>query len=294
LSDREELHVFIGMPHYGQMQPGAARAMYRFATEPGSGLTLTEGNAGGSLLARTFNQLWGTAISNAARGSVTHFAMMHADIEPLAYTDDNQSKRQWWLDILLDEMERTNADVIGVVSPIKDQRGLTSIAVDNPVDPWQVSRRLTMREILELPGTFDAADLTRAGLNPDGSPILVNTGMMLVDLRKPWIFETEEDGQTLKAHFEIDDRITWDAKQKMACVQVIPEDWKFSRQAHAAGAKVCATQKVKLHHRGEIAYDNHLPWGSQIFDVESIGLSPPIQDTEPALDESPELEPALT
>jgi hypothetical protein len=37
--------------------------------------------------------------------------------------------------------------VLGVVAPIKDQRGVTSIAMAKPdLDPWTITGRLTMRE----------------------------------------------------------------------------------------------------------------------------------------------------
>ena len=47
--------------------------------------------------------------------------MLHADVEP----------EEGWLDKAIEEMEARDLDLLGVVVPIKDLQGLTSIALEN-------------------------------------------------------------------------------------------------------------------------------------------------------------------
>jgi hypothetical protein len=110
--------VYLAVPHYdcliAQALPGlmtaSQRHRYILALE------------GGSLLALGFNQLWCRALNDRREGGITHFAMHHADIEAPA----------GWLDRLIDEQRRVDADVLSVVVPIKDGRGLTSTGVRHP------------------------------------------------------------------------------------------------------------------------------------------------------------------
>lgn len=217
-----------------------------------------------SLLSHTFNTLWVQTLGKqATEQDFTHFAMLHADLAP----------EPGWLDMLLDEMDRIGADVLSVHSPIKDARGLTSTAVDVH-GPLTNPRRFTLKEVVdELPETFDAA-----GCGYPGRPLLVNTGCLLVDLRKEWV---------RSVCFQVSSRLVWNLRQtgtKLPGVEppcwinervyvidrpdhveytvlIDPEDWDFSRQAHAAGAKVFATRKVKLKHLGAGIYPNYTVQG---------------------------------
>lgn len=227
--------IFAAMPSYGQVDPAAARALYMLATRHPGRVVYPE-PARGSLLANVFNVVWTQALEARDNHGVTHFAMLHADVAP----------QLGWADVLLAECERLKADVVSCVLPIKDGRGVTSTAIDNPGDPWRPLRRLTMREIAKLPETFTAAD---AGY--PGHRLLLNTGCWLADLRKPWADD---------AYFTIQDRrVIRDGKRD---VETIPEDWFFSRLVQDAGGKVYATRKVKAIHRGEAMYPNHGAWGA--------------------------------
>ena len=73
------------------------------------------------------------------------------------------------------------ADVVSTVLPIKDRRGVTSTAIDDPEDEWTPLRRLTMREVHRLPETFSA----QADCGYPNNALLVNTGCFVLDLRKP-------------------------------------------------------------------------------------------------------------
>lgn len=231
----EEPRIFLAMPAYGPVEPEAAFAFYVRATEY-PGRTIYPPPAKASLLANLFNAIWLQALQTRDMVGATHFAMLHADVEPATN----------WLDTLHSEIERLAADVVSVVIPIKDGRGLTSTAIERPGgDLWEQQQRLTMREVLTLPETFGPDDV-------GGRRLLVNTGCWICDLRKPWVDRVE---------FRIQDRIGTgpDGTRKAQC---IPEDWDFSCQVQDAGGKVYATRKVKALHLGSTKFGNDRPWGA--------------------------------
>lgn len=188
-----------------------------------------------SLLAWTFNGLWADALNAKHKDGYTHFLMVHADVVPEHYFADK----------MLDVMEAEKASILSVVLPIKNRTGLTSTAIDS--DDWQPSR-LTMKQIAALEMmTFSHPKL------------LVNTGLMMVDLRKPWIYE---------AHFTINDRLDRDPKTGLYSPRCQPEDWQFSRMARKANAgRICATKAIKATHIGSADYPNHGDWG---WDVDQV------------------------
>ena len=70
--------------------------------------------------------------------------------------------------------------------------------------------------------------------------LLINTGCLLVDLRKPWVFDCDEDGY-LKAFFTVKDRVKYEVLEDGDCKftrYVQPEDWLFSRMVARLGGKV--------------------------------------------------------
>lgn len=187
---------------------------------------------GFSGLTANFNNQFVDAL-NGLKTGLTHFAMIHDDIDPEAF----------WLDKLLEIMENWNADIVSAISPIKDDRGLTSTARENPDNLWYPIR-YTMRELAELPPTFSRPDL------------LLNTGLMLVDMRKPWV---------KKIRFHVEDEINEVAPGEFRA-NFMSEDWLFSRDAALMGAKVVATREVKLKHCGNSFFPNTGAWGTEAFD----------------------------
>lgn len=226
--------VVIGMPRYSSAACfEAVQAMLCWPTK-GACSVIAQLSPGTSLLNHCFNQLWAKALNLRASGA-THFAMIHADIAPEA----------GWLDTLLGELLRLDADVVSAVVPIKSNYGLTSTALQVAEDLWgpPMPRRLTMTEVYGLPETFGSADVNH--------PLLLNTGLWVCDLTKPWCeriwFESlERIGRAPNGEF---------------VAQCISEDWLFSARLHHEGAKLFATRKVKLTHRGERAYPNDSAWG---------------------------------
>ncbi len=231
--------VYLGMPGYSSLTGDAARGYWRATRLPES--QVYYGLHAGSLLAANFNALWAGALNFALMGRAPHyFAMQHADIGP----------EDWWLDTLIDEMEARGLDVLGVVAPIKDMMGVTSVALERPDrDTWKPLCRLTMGEIFRLPVTFTSDDT--------GHPLLLNTGLWVCKFDPAW-------AKTVS--FTINDRIVFDESRKQFVAQCEPEDWNFSRQCHALGLKIGCTRKVKLQHRGEHNFPNDRVWGHE-YDV---------------------------
>jgi predicted O-methyltransferase YrrM len=251
---RSERRVFLGMPGYGKQTAAAGRGFWRACADM-SGVWNAYQN--GSLLASNFNQLWCAALNLVHQGGqLDYFAMLHDDIGPEDY----------WLDKLIDELEANQLDVLGVVVPIKDTRGMTSLALHAYGDNWMPAARLSMHDVFELPETFTSDDLDQ--------PVLLNTGCWVAKWNQEWC---------KKVHFEINDRIIFNTACNRYQAQTEPEDWFFSRQLHEIGSgpsahlrplRIGATRKIKVMHQGEMHFSNEQPWGSQAFDRESVRVSP--------------------
>lgn len=223
-------HVMLGIPTYhNQVDARMLHPLLFLSKKHTFTLMLTDSSA----QCMTMNLMLARALDQRDAGAkIDYLVYWHSDIAPEWY----------WLDKMIEIAEKSGADVVSAISPIKDQQGLTSTAIDEPVgdcDPaWRV-RRLTMKEIYDLPPSFTHPNL------------LVNTGLMLIDLSKPWV-----NG----ACFSFDDTIIRHHGRRTPAV--MPEDWKFSRMATKSGAKLWATREVKLTHFGEHGYTNTRPWGS--------------------------------
>jgi hypothetical protein len=216
-----------------------------------------------SLLAFAHNALLCMALNNRSQG-ITHLLIIHSDVLP----------EPGFMKILHDEMSATGAGVCSGVLPIKDSNGLTSTALLQDLSLTQQPgprefrrRRVTMREMDKLPETFDARDLaeffgeegSHTGL-PQQPALLVNTGLMLIDVRQTWV---------QSVHFNITDTI-WKNDQGLYYADVEPEDWAFSRLAAECGATVIATRKVRARHAGRALFPNHGGWGE--WDSDQAGL----------------------
>jgi GT2 family glycosyltransferase len=143
-------------------------------------------------------------------------------------------------------LQEHKADVLSVVIPIKNEKGLTSTALDVGIGDedshWRV-KRLTLTEIYnDYEPTFTHEKL------------LVNTGLMLVDLRKPWVENV---------WFAFEDKIIPDPKVPGNFKAVgVSEDWFFSRRARELGAKLYATREISVLHSGTNEFSNASAWGS--------------------------------
>lgn len=237
----------------GRAPDGTGRSFWRACRNPDS---VYRHYQSGSLLACNFNQLWCLALNLSHRGErVDYFAMLHDDI----HAED------FWLDKLIDELEDKHLDVLGVVVPIKDMRGITSLALHRDGDNWLPLARLSMHDVYQLPETFTSDDVR--------APLLLNTGCWVAKWNQEWC---------RTVHFEIRDRIVFNRAANRYQSQTEPEDWHFSRQLHEIGSgptdglpglRIGATRKIRLRHVGDIEFTNEQPWG-QPFDFESCDVSP--------------------
>ncbi len=192
----------------------------------------TRGAAGG------FNHLWCNALNCREPLKLTHFAMHHSDIGAPIF----------WLDFLLEEMDRVGADIISCCVAIKDDRGLTSTAVRN--NTTRHIRRLTMHEIAALPDTFALKDIPWA--DPENDALLLNNALWCCRFDSPWVEE-------VTFHF-----IEWNFRNSDGRFQAgfFSEDWQFSEWATVRGLKLFATHKIPIVHAGKKDWEcNGKPWG---------------------------------
>lgn len=220
--------LFIG-------HPSGDRLVYNTSAQlvahSGTNRRTVYGENASSICTFNFNQLWCGALNLREKEGVTHFLLWHADVIPLG---------KEWLDVLFEEMAANKADVLSAIIPIKDERGLTSTAFD--LGNWKAAR-MTQKQALnpEFPDTWTAPNL------------LLNTGLMLVDMRKPWVE---------KICFTINDRIVFENGQWKAYCE--PEDWNFSRQCHKLDLRLFVTRKVITEHCGYKAYRSDEIWGQDV------------------------------
>jgi predicted O-methyltransferase YrrM len=248
--------TYLAMPTYlGRIENSEVVISIVHCRKEGSENLFQLGQCNTSANCTGFNTLWCEALDQRDKGEATHFLMLHSDIVPQVE----------FLDKMHEIMARTGADILSAVSPIKDSKGLTSIALDEQLGDrdfdW-APRRLTMKEIHTMEPTFTLPNL------------LINTGLMLVDLRKDW---------TNHIWFHFDDRIAvFNGKRTP---QMRPEDWNFSKDARKLGAKIWATREVTLTHHGQQSFPTAFPWGEwdtdQVYHCE--GVPPGVLDTMSAI-----------
>src|SRR5258706_6916604 len=189
----------------------------------------------GSLLTKNFNVAYATALNNR-KNAITHFCILHEDITP----------EPLWLKKMMAIMESKRADILSVVVPLKSELGVTSTALDEKCS-WEDAhwrpRRLTLTEVFKnYEPTFTDAHL------------LVNTGLMLVDLRPAW---------AEKLYFEFEDKfIPHPYKPELVIPVNVSEDWNFSRKARKEGARIWATREIKVTHTGQHTFKNDHIWGT--------------------------------
>jgi hypothetical protein len=219
--------IFLALPTYDGARLNALAVAYA------QGRVAYTNEVRSSALAYGFNKLWCTMLHFRARGEVTHWLMMHADVKPTGP----------WVDTLVSEMEAHEADIVSTILPIKSHHGLTSTGLET--DNLYAPRRLTMREVHELPETW-----TDPGL-------VWNTGLWLADIRGDWVE---------KVHFEMKDEIVRTPEGKFVAA-FEPEDWNFARQCRALGLKAYVTRKVAALHSGAFDFTNAAPWGELEADL---------------------------
>lgn len=232
VTDPDKPRVCLALPLYsGELHFGAACGYFGAALCQKVDI-VSRPSVHSSLLPSSFNGALAHALDLRDQGIVTHFAMIHADVAP---------RDPDWLDTLYAEMQAHDADLISTVIPIKEpNRQRTSTAIGDLAYPWEPKRFITVDDRDKYPLTFSADDVCGPG-----EVMLVNTGLWLADLRRPW---WDDFGFELRARIQIRDGTRH--------AQVIPEDWQMSRHLQAAGARVFATWKVPVGHHGTDAWFN--------------------------------------
>lgn len=229
--------VLLGMPHGGTCTLQSARTFY--LSQQSRCRVVAHADAASSAGLHNYNSLVCEALNRRDRGEVTHFAMIHADVQSLDST---------WLDTLVAEMERTGCDVISAVVPIKAQTAdpPTSTAVGLRSDPWRLVRYIMVSDYDRLPITFGPADVCQT----DDEVLLINIGMWLADVRRP--FWDNFSG------FQFLTTIRRDPSGHRSGVMA-SDDWLWSRWLDAMGADYRATFAVPLLHSGTACWINRTP-----------------------------------
>ena len=228
-----DISIFIGTPHYGSV-PAQTLGNTTLASQRPMRIH-AEGRLS-SLITRNCNGLWCNALNYRQEKKLTHFVMLHSDIQPENY----------WLDKLLDEHEQCGADVLSVVVPIKDGSGDLSTAVFNKETLH--CNRVSIQQLAKLPTTFGIADLG----DSTNRTLLVNTGLFICNFDKPWVEEIVKVG---RAPFCFTDEIVKLPNERFE-ERNMPEDWNFSIVCQAMGLKVMATRVVKVTHYGPHGWSN--------------------------------------
>lgn len=240
--------TLIGIPTYDDtLRSGLAVSLLTEMSHPGCP-RYTVACKQSSLLALAHNELLCLALNN--RPDISHLLIIHSDILP----------DPGYIAQMHKDMKEARAGVLSAVIPIKDSKGLTSTALlphiggsDRQGRREYRRRRLTLAEAPRLPDIFDVRDLQKL-FDEDSSDavLLVNTGMLLIDMRQPFVE---------RVHFEINDAIFRNDDDGMYYADVEPEDWHFSRQLAEHGARVCVTRRVRLRHVGRMNFPNSGTWG---------------------------------
>ena len=222
------LKPILALPTYDGMSANRA-ALISYARQFSQGAIVEPSS---SCLGHCFNIAYQFARQEADKGEATHFIMLHADVIPLNHD---------WGSILLEECERVQAGVLSAVIPIKTHEGITSTAIEQKSTQesggWG-PKRFTMQEVMQMPETFTHPRL------------MVNTGLMVIDLRQEWSKEIV---------FDIQCGVKFDKYEPY----FLPEDWLLSRLAQRKGASLWATRKVRVLHKGSAPYGNDKTWGSK-------------------------------
>lgn len=232
-----EPFIYIGVPTYpgGMVYRGTCHGlMHAMST-----CKTTVQFISSSFTTMSFNTLWCDALNARSQG-VTHFAMLHSDIDP----------EEAWLPKMLQLMKKHRADILSAVIPIKTMEGLTSTAIETGENRI---RRFTMREVMAMK--------EKTFTHPK---IILNNGMMLIDLSKPWVERVKFD---MRNDIEV-------SAQGNRRATGLPEDWFFSREARKLGAKCFATADVSCEHAGEAVYVNNRPWGTLVHDEGGVAILP--------------------
>lgn len=239
--------IYIGMPTSGLIRPESHPALSYATEHPNFQLIYPS-----SLINLGCNHLLASAINNRCEW----FALLHADIAP----------EDGWVDKLIGEAIKYEADIMTAIVPIKNNLGVTSTGImHKDTSRLRPAKRFTMKEIwsADFPETFASPYPHGHGsphhLIPKGF-LIANTGCMVCKIGdangiRKWMDVTKVFFDTRSYITPVKDQTT--GKISLAANE-FSEDWWFTYQAQLNGAKVMATRTLKLNHAD---YPNDRPWG---------------------------------
>ncbi len=183
-------------------------------------------------LPHTFNSLLCQSLDWRDKGKVTHMAMIHSDV----------TAERGWLDLLAEEMHAHDLVAISAVVAIKDpDQDRTSTAIGSRSEPWEAKRYIHRRHHGKMPVTFTGDDVCEG----DDEVLLINTGLMLLDLRHEFWDEF---------CFVVPTTIRRIEGRRAPIFR--PEDWEMSRELDRAGVRYGATWRPFVEHLGRTSWDN--------------------------------------
>ncbi len=258
------MRIILGVPSSGMISDSSATASF-LASLKHDVVRIPSAFSGPN-----YNSCLCYALNRCEAGHGDLHAQIHADLHIVEEKEtclDCNGKGCWvcnfdgkrayerWLDVLVEEMLKHDADFISVPMAIKNYLGVTSCGVGNPETRWNPWRRFCTNEFAKMPETFSAADIGY------GDKYLIhNHAVCLFDLRKPIWRETDANG-CLKLMFNFEEKMYRGPDGKWTR-QIDSEDWNFSRRLWEIGAKTVITSRIKTaHHDGAISYANYGDWG---------------------------------
>lgn len=228
--------IALVTPHYGPVSVGLHHTLRHASLDRTLLAVATELQCSTSVLPDGFNRLLAACLDLRDQGFLTHMAMVHADI----------AAAPGWLDVLYREMRDRGDVVVATVIAVKSTEGVTSTAFGLADDPWAPALPLGLEARPNMPETFAIADACAC---KPGAVLLVNTGLMLVDLTHPFW-----DSFSFEFHTRI---VRGDDGKRYP--QHVSEDWDMSRKLHAAGVPYSATWKPEVRHEGAGVWLNRVP-----------------------------------
>lgn len=208
------MRIHAGIPAYDDRIQSGILTSFVFASKEQLLWTFTCSSL--SILTKNFNGLFCEALNKRKTHGITHFLLWHADIVPL---------EPHWLDKMASEMKKSGADILSCVVPLKNMTNECSTALQTD-DPFTF-KNLTYEDLLKEEETFTHPKL------------VVNSGLMLIDITKPWV-------ESIR--FRTLDNIR--VKDGIYIQEAVSEDWLFSIDAKDMGAKIFATKAIRLEHVG--------------------------------------------
>lgn len=233
------IRVFVGQPYDHIMEPESEAAGRAGTLRKGDVKIKVQRRHETCLIARSFNMCLADCRNE---GNYDYFGLLHSDV----------AADPGWVDTLMEEMDKSGADIIHAVAAIKNMHGLTSTALAYSDDEWAPVRKITTSELQTLPETFDI-DALRECYDSEAVRLLPNTGCLLMRCGE-W-FDSFPG-------FAVLDRMIFDGDKWQA--QTVPEDWNLGHWAARNGVKVVGTRVVVTEHWGRAPYPSNQAWGMEV------------------------------